>query len=63
MIYANIERLAAEKGLSIAGLEKSAGVGNGVLRKWNKKDPRNAVTLKRVADALEVTIDDLVREG
>lgn len=62
MIYDNILTLAKEKKLPISRLEKLAGIGNGVIRKWRGKDPRNAITLRKIASVLDVTIDELINE-
>lgn len=61
MIGTNIARLSKEKGLSIAALEKAAGLGNGVIRRWDEYSPRSD-KLKAVADVLGVTVDELLRE-
>lgn len=61
MILANIRRLCAEKGLSISSLEKLSGLKNATICKWETSVPR-VDTLKKVADALGVTVDDLLRK-
>lgn len=60
MIYDNIKQIAIEKGLSIHALEQKAGLGNGAIGRWRKFKP-GAFYLKKVADALEVTVDDLLK--
>lgn len=50
----------AEKNLSIAGLEKEAGLGNGVIAKWFDKVNPSVESLKKVADVLGCTLDDLL---
>lgn len=62
MILENIERLCRERKISIATLEREAGIGNGVIRRWGKLNPRVDL-LKRVADRLEVSVDDLLKEA
>lgn len=62
MILENIERLCRERKISIAALEREAGIGNGVIRRWGKLNPRVDL-LKRVADRLEVSVDDLLKEA
>lgn len=61
MILENIRRLCAEKGLSISALEKQSGLKPATICKWAASFPR-VDTLKKVADALGVTIDDLLRK-
>ena len=58
-IYDNIKRLCDEKGLSIARVERRAGLGNRVIAGWKKSSPR-IESLKRVADVLEVSINELI---
>ena len=62
MILENIERLCRERKISIAALEREAGIGNGVIRRWGELNPRVDL-LKRVADRLEVSVDDLLKEA
>lgn len=62
MIYENIKKIGDERNLSIASIEKLAGVGNGVIGKWRTMSP-NIDTLSKIADALDVTIDELVNGG
>ena len=61
MVDENILRAkAAKKGLSIWALEKAAELGNGAIGKWfNNKNP-NIETIKKVADVLGCTVDDLL---
>lgn len=62
MIYENISAICKERGISIAKLERSAGLGNATIQGWKSGGPR-ASTLKRVADVLGVTVDELMKEG
>lgn len=61
MILANINRLCAEQGLTISALEKRSGLKNATICKWRDSIPR-VDSLKKVADALGVTVDVLLRE-
>ena len=61
MIYSNIRNLCAERGISICSLERETGIGNGVIAKWQAKNPRIDL-LKRVADYFGCTVDDLLKE-
>lgn len=62
MIYDNIVNLANEKGISIKKLEVLAGIGNGTIGKWRTSDPQ-VDTLLKVADALCVPIEKLLKKG
>ena len=59
MIYKNIVFLCKKKGISIAKLEKEAGIGNGTIGRWEKSSP-NVDNLKKVADYFGVTLDSLI---
>ena len=57
--FAGVYFLCEEKHLSIAALERKAGIGNGVIRKWNKASP-TLRTLMAVAACLGVTLEELM---
>lgn len=59
MLYDKIKSLCAEKGLTIAKLEREAGIANGTVDGWNTGLP-NIRTLKAVADVLCISIDTLI---
>lgn len=59
MIYENIKSLATEQGMSIAELEKRAGLGNGVIGAWKNNNAR-LDTVAKVAKTLGVTVDSLM---
>lgn len=61
MIYERIKALCDERGIPIYQLEEKAGVANGTIGAWRSADPK-ASTLKKVADALGVTVDELIKE-
>ena len=61
-MYDIIKRLAEEKGLSIAALEKAAGLSNGTIGKWRTMGAA-VWSVKAVADVLGVTVDELLKEG
>lgn len=61
-IYDNIVHRAKESGVSINSIEKEAGLGVGSICKWNTVSP-TVRNLKRVADILGCTLDDLMTEG
>ena len=60
-MYNKIRAIAKEKGISIPKLEKKAGLGNGAISKWNKSKPL-VENLKKVADVLGVSIEELLTE-
>ena len=61
-IEANIQRLIAEKGWTIYRLGKESGVTLSALYGMGAKlQGPNAETLVKLADALGVTVDDLIR--
>lgn len=59
MLYEKIKALCAERGISIARLERDAGIANGVIDGWITGFP-NIKTLKAVADTLQVSVDELI---
>lgn len=61
MVLENIKRLCEQNGVSIYALEKATGIGNGVIGKWEKHNPR-IDQLKRVADYFGCTVDTLLKE-
>ena len=56
---AGVLRKLSEKGM-LSELERAAGLGNGVVRKWDSASP-TVRTVLAVADYLGVTLDELVR--
>ena len=63
MLAENIKRYRAEKGLSQEQLAQKAGVTYSTLTKLESGVNQNpkVKTLQAVAEALEVTLDDLMR--
>jgi len=61
MLYNSIKKRAYEQKISIYKIEKDLGLSNGAIRKWNSSTP-SAVTLKKVANYLGVSIDELLKE-
>lgn len=61
MIYEKVLKLCEERGITVAALERTLGLGNATVRGWAKSDPR-VTTIKAVADFFGVTVDDLVRD-
>ncbi|TYC50023.1 XRE family transcriptional regulator [Weissella muntiaci] len=62
-IYDNIKLIATKRGVkSIAELERTVGLSNGSISKWNDYAP-NVRNLKLVADELNVKVDVLLRDS
>ena len=61
MVYERIEALCKEKSVSIRKLETDCGLSNGSIAKWKTVSP-SAVSLYKVAQYLETTVEELVRE-
>lgn len=59
MIFERVASRCAEQGISIAHLEKAAGLGNATVRGWKKSMP-TVDNLKRVAAVLGCTLDELL---
>ena len=60
MLLEKIKKILVEKRMSIRELESKAGLGNGTIRGWEKSSP-NVDNLKKVADILECTVDELLK--
>ena len=61
MLYDKIKEVAKTQSLSIYRIERDLGFSNGSLRKWNNSTP-SATSLKKVANYLNVTSDELLEE-
>ena len=61
MLFDKISSLCDTKGITIAKLEREAELGNATVRGWKESDP-SASKLKRVANVLGVTVDELLEE-
>lgn len=59
LIYEKIIRLCKERKVSIAKLEKEAGIGNGTIRHWVNASPRIS-SVQAVADYFGIAITDLL---
>lgn len=62
LIYENICKLAKKQGLSINKLEEKADVSTGSICKWGKSVSPTVKNLKKVADILGCTVDELIAE-
>lgn len=61
MICENIKELADKKGMSIAAVERAAGLANGTIGKWERSSP-TIRSLQLVANVLDVSVSRLVKE-
>ena len=59
MIYDRIKTLCQEKGISVAFLEREAGLSNGAISKWNESSP-TLENLQAVAKVLKIKIQKLI---
>ena len=59
MIFANIQRLCEERNITISGLEKACGLGNGTIKEWRQRDP-SVGRLQKVAEYFGLTVNDLI---
>ena len=59
MIYDKIKEICKSKGVSVASVEKEAGLSNGTISKWNSSSP-TVEKLNAVAKILKVKVDKLL---
>lgn len=59
MYYDKIKEICKEKGISVASVEKKAGLSNGAISKWNSVSP-TVDNLNAVAKILKVKVDKLL---
>lgn len=59
LIYDKIKEICKEKGVSVASVEKKAGLSNGAISKWNNASP-TVDKLNAVAKILKVKVDKLL---
>ena len=59
MIYDKIKEVCKSRGVSVASVEKKAGLSNGAISKWNDVSP-TVDKLNAVAKVLKVKIDTLL---
>ena len=60
-IYKNIQNACKAKGVTIMGLEDKLGFGRGSIYKWDDHLP-SVLKVKMVADELDTTVDELIKE-
>lgn len=56
-----IKEIAAQKGILIADLERTAGLSDNSIYRWDRTDPGHSKVV-RVAEALGVSLDELHRK-
>lgn len=61
VIYDNIKKIAKEKNIPVYKIEDDCGYQRGAISKWNESSP-SAKRLKVVADYLQTTVDELLKE-
>ena len=61
-IYDKVKQFADEQGKPISQIEKDANLGNGVIGKWRNSEEISIKSIKAVADALNVSINELIGE-
>lgn len=59
MLYDRIKDICKEKGVSVASVEKDAGLGSGAISKWNVSSP-TVENLQAVAKVLKVKVNKLL---
>ena len=60
-IYENVKNKCYEKGYSVLALENKLDFPRSSICKWDMNTP-GIDKVKKVADALECTVDDLLKE-
>lgn len=59
-MYEKVKAMAEAKGLTIAALEKKAGVANGTIGKWRNSNGPTVATLEKLAKALNADLKELL---
>ncbi len=61
LLFERVSALCYQQGISIAKLEKDAGLGNATVRGWKRSSP-SAENLKKVASILGCSVDELLKD-
>ena len=61
MIYENVKAICEKKKMSLASVEKAAGLGNGTISGWRNSSP-TVNKLQAVAKILGVKVTKLLEE-
>lgn len=62
LIYTKIKEICESKGVSVASVEREAGLKNGAISKWDNSTPL-ATNLCSVARVLGVNVEVLLEES
>lgn len=62
MIFKNIKMYAKRRGLSVAEVERRAGIAQNSVYNWKNGRQPNLTSLQKVADVLGVTVNTLLKE-
>lgn len=62
MLYKRIATIAKKQGYSIRKIERICNFSNGTIRAWGINNNAPARKLEQVADLLNVTVDDLLKD-
>lgn len=62
MLYKRIATIVKKQGYSIRKIERICNFSNGTIRAWGINNNAPARKLKQVADLLNVTVDDLLKD-
>ena len=60
-IYKNVKDIADKRGISIYQIEQTNGIGNGTISGWTEGKDAKVTTVKKVADYLGVSMEELIR--
>lgn len=61
IIFMNVKTLCDERGVSLARLEREAGVGNGTVARWARGNTPKFKTLKKISDFFGIEMSDLFK--
>ena len=61
MVYENVKQLCIDHNISIAAMEREAGLTNGTVNGWKRKNPSWG-SLEKIAKYFDITISKLVEE-
>lgn len=61
MIYDRIKEICKQRGVSVTYVERTAGLSNGIISKWNSCSP-TVENVQAVAKVLKCTVDELLAE-
>ena len=61
LIFERVRKICNQKKMSISQLERKSGLSNGAICKWKVSFP-TIESLKKVAGALDITINELLDE-